>query len=89
MAQTALSPTLIQSIGSFTQIVVGVAAGVSTTNVTTDVTIPQFLKVKAVIVGGATSTTAPYCDTISGNLFTVTHVSAEKFAYIAYGIAKV
>lgn len=89
MAQTSLSPTLIQSVGNFTQIVVGVAAGASTTNLTTDVTVPQFLRVKAVIVSGATSATAPYCDTVSGNLFTVTHASGDKFTYVAFGDAKI
>ena len=89
MAQTTLAATLIQSIGNFTQIVVGVGAGASTTALTTDITVPQFLRVKAVIVGGATSATAPYCDTVSGNLFTVTHVSGDKFAYVAFGDAKI
>ena len=93
MAQTTLSPTLIQSIGSFTQIVVGVAVGASTTNVTTVITVPQFLKIKAVIVSGATSTTAVYCDTITNTTlpptFTATHASGDRFAYIAYGDAKI
>lgn len=85
MAQTALSPTLIQAIGSFTPIVFGVAGGSSTTTV---VTVPQFSQVLGVIVGGATSSTAPYCDTISDNTFTVTHANADLFSYIAYGKAK-
>ena len=89
MAQTTLSPVLVQSIGAFTQIVVGVGVGASTTALTTDITVPQFLRVKAVIVGGATSATSPYCDTVSGNLFTVTHASADKFAYVAFGDPKV
>lgn len=86
MAQTALSPTLVQAIGSFTPIVFGVAGGTSTTTV---VTVPQFSRVIGVLVGGATSSTPPYCDTISGNTFTVTHASADLFSYIAYGAAKV
>lgn len=86
MAQTALSPTLVQAIGSFTPTVVGVAGGVSTSTV---VTVPQFKQVLMVLVGGATSATSPYCDTISGNTFTVTHASADLFTYIAYGVAKV
>ena len=89
MAQTTLSPVLVQAVGAFTQIVVGVGVGVSTTNLTTDITVPQFLRVKAVIVTSATSATAAYCDTVSGNLFTVTHASGDKFAYVAFGDPKV
>jgi len=87
MAQTAKSPTLVQAIGSFTNIVVG--AEVATTGTTTVVTVPQLSVVEVVIVGGAESATAPYCDTVSGNTFTVTHGSAEDFTYVAFGKAKV
>jgi hypothetical protein len=86
MAQTALSPTLVPSIGSYTPLVVGVAGGSSTTTV---VTVKDFHSVIAVVVGGATSATAPYCDTISGNTFTVTHANNDLFSYVAYGKAKV
>ena len=86
MAQTALSSTLIQAIGSFTQIAVGVAGGSGTSTV---VTIPQFITVRAVIVSSATSATGAFCDTISTNTFTVTTASNDLFAYIAYGIARV
>jgi hypothetical protein len=85
MAQTALSPTLIENVGQFAPIAVGVAGGTSTT---TTVTVPKFTKVTAVIVGGATSATSPYCDTISGNTFTVTHASSDLFSYVAFGKAK-
>lgn len=86
MAQTALSPTQLQAIGSFLQCVVGVAGGTSTSTV---VTVPQFTSIKAVLVGGDTSATAPYCDTISTNTFTVTHGSGDLFTYLAYGNARV
>lgn len=86
MAQTALSPTLIQAVGSFTPVAVGVAGGSGTS---TTVTIPQFHNVLAVIVSGATSATAPFCDTVSGNTFTVTTASNDLFTYVAYGQAKI
>lgn len=86
MAQTALSPSQLQVIGSFLQCVVGVAGGTSTTTV---VTVPQFISIKMVLVGGATSATSPYCDTISGNTFTVTHGSSDLFTYLAFGNARV
>lgn len=86
MAQTAKAATLVESIGSYTKCVVGVAGGTGTS---TTVTIPQFLVVEVVIVGGATSATSPYVDTISTNTFTATHADSDLFAYIAYGKAKV
>ena len=86
MAQTAKSATLVEAIGSFTKCAVGVAGGSGTS---TTVTVPQFSLVEVVIVGGATSATAPYCDTISGNTFTVTTGNNDLFAYIVYGKAKV
>ena len=85
MAQTAKAATLVEVIGSFTKCVVGVAGGSGTSTV---VTVPQFSIVEVVIVGGATSSTAPYCDTVSTNTFTVTHATSDLFAYIAYGKAK-
>ena len=80
MAQTALSPTRIEAIGSMTKLITGVAGGSGTSTV---VTLQPKTVVKGVIVGGATSTTAPYCDTVSANTFTVTHGSGDLFAYVA------
>lgn len=80
MAQTALSPTRVEAVGSMTKLVTGVAGGSGTSTV---VTIPGVTGIKAVIVSGATSTTAVFCDTISGNTFTVTHASSDLFSYIA------
>ena len=81
MAQTALSPTRVEAVGSMTKMVVGVAGGSGTS---TTVTIPGVAAIKAVIVSGATSSTAPFCDTISANTFTVTTASNDLFSYIAY-----
>ena len=81
MAQTALSPTRVEAVGSMTKLVVGVAGGSGTSTV---VTIPGVKAIKAVVVGGATSATPPFCDTISANTFTVTHASSDLFSYIAY-----
>ena len=81
MAQTALSPTRIEAVGSMTRLMTGVAGGSGTSTV---VTLPTNVKVISVIVGGATSATAPYCDTISANTFTVTTGNNDLFAWIAY-----
>lgn len=81
MAQTALAPTRIESVGSETKLLMGVAGGSSTSTV---VTLPGAnMVIQAVLVGGATSATAPYCDTISGQTFTVTHGSSDLFSWIA------
>ena len=80
MAQTALSPYRIEAVGSMTKLVFGVAGGSGTSTV---VTVPNCTVVKAVVVGGATSATSPYCDTISGNTFTVTTANNDLFSYIA------
>lgn len=85
MAQTALAATVVPAIGSFTPIVIGVAGGSGTSTV---VTVPQFRSIKAVVISGATSTTVAYCDTISGNTFTVTTANNDLFSYIAYGDLK-
>lgn len=85
MAQTALSPKIVQAIGSFTQLACGVAGGSGTT---TTVTVPQFTRVLGAGAMGATSTTAVYVDTISTNTFTATHGSGDLFFWIAYGDAK-
>lgn len=86
MAQTAFGPKLVEAIGSFTQIAVGVAGGSGTSTV---VTVPRFTRVTGAGAMGATSATAPYVDTISTNTFTVTHASGDLFFWIAYGDAKV
>lgn len=86
MAQTALSAKLVEAIGSFTQMACGVAGGSGTT---TTVTVPQFSVVLGAGAMGATSSTAPYVDTVSANTFTVTTASADLFFWIAYGKAKV
>ena len=81
MAQTARAGTRVEAIGSMTQLMVGCAGGSSTSTV---VTLKGNVTVLNVIVSGATGATAPYCDTISGNTFTVTHASADLFTYIAF-----
>ena len=87
MAATAKSPELVEAIGSFTQLVVGVAGGTGTSTV---VTIPQFSIVQlAVACAGGDTATAPRCDSYSANTFTVTHANNEVFTYIAYGKARV
>lgn len=86
MALTAKSPTLAKAVGNYTELVFGVAGGTGTS---TTVTVPQLRAVEGAVVGGATSTTAPYCDTVSTNTFTVTHGSGDLFTYIAFGKPKI
>ncbi len=80
MAQSALAATRVESVGSFTREMRGNAGGASTSTV---VTLPANLTVisGSVMVSGATSSTAPYCDTVSANTFTVTHASADRFSW--------
>ena len=85
MALTAKSPEIVQAIGSYLSMAAGVAGGSGTSTV---VTIPQFSIVTVPVVGGATSTTAVYCDTASANTFTVTHASNDLFTYFVFGKVK-
>lgn len=81
MAQTAYGPTRINSPSGFTNEYAGVAGGSGTSTV---VTLPGGTVILGVIVGGATSTTAVFCATISGNTFTVTTASNDLFSYRAH-----
>lgn len=87
MAQTALSPTRVEAIGSMTQLMVGVAGGSGTSTV---ITLPAGVTVKAVIASPAeASSTVMEVATISANTFTVTHGNNETFAYIAFCVGGV
>ena len=81
MAQTAYGPVRIVSPDGLTNEYAGVAGGSGTS---TTVTLPGNVTILGVLLGGATSTTAVYCATVSGNSFTVTHASADLFAYRAH-----
>jgi hypothetical protein len=85
MALVAVAPRQVQAVGSFTELACGVAGGSGTT---TTVTVPNLKVVQGVLVGGNTSTTAAYCDTVSGNTFTVTTASGDFFTWIAFGKAR-
>lgn len=86
MAATAKSPTMVEMVGSFANLAVGVAGGSGTSTV---VTLPQFKTVElAVACAGGSTATAPRCDSYSGNTFTVTHANNEVFTYIAFGKAR-
>lgn len=80
MAQTALSPTRIQAVGSMTQLMMGVAGGSGTSTV---VTLPANVKVLAVIVASATSATGAFVATVSANTFTATTANNDLFTWIA------
>ena len=81
MAQTAYGPTRILGPDGLTNEFAGVAGGSGTS---TTVTLPGVKVILGVLVGGATSATAPYCATISGNTFTVITASNYLFAYRAH-----
>ncbi len=86
MAATAKTPEMVQAIGSYLPMAVGVAGGTGTSTV---VTIPQFHTVQlAVAAAGGSTATAPRCDSYSGNTFTVTHANNEVFTWIAFGKAR-
>ena len=80
MALTALAPTRIQAVGSFTTLVAGTAGGSGTS---TTVTIPGVTLVLSVVESSATSATGAFCATISANTFTVTTASNDLFTYLA------
>ena len=85
MALTAKSAALVKAAGSFTEIAWGVAGGSGTSTV---VTVPQMGTVLAALVGGSTSATSPFCDTVSGNTFTVTSGNNDLFVWVAFGTAR-
>lgn len=80
MAVSTVNPTRVESVGSMTRLVMGSAGGSGTS---VQVTIPGVSSIEAVLVGGNTSTTPPYVATISGNTFTATVASNDRFTYIA------
>ena len=86
MALTAVPARQAKAIGSFTEMAVGVAGGSGTSTV---VTVPNMSTVQGAVVTGDTGTTAMYVGTVSGNTFTVTHGSGDRFTWIAVGIPRV
>ena len=87
MAATAKAPEMVQAVGSYLAMAVGVAGGSGTSTV---VTLPQFSIVElAVAAAGGDTATAPRCDSYSANTFTVTHANNEVFTYIAFGKARI
>ena len=86
MALSVLASRQVQAVGNFTEIAVGVSAGAGTTEV---ITVPSLTLVQGVIVGGNTSTTTAYCDTVSGNTFTITKASGEVISWLAWGKARI
>jgi hypothetical protein len=86
MAQTARASKLLDVVGQKATMAFGLAGGSGTSTV---VTVPQMRVVKNAGAMGATSTTAVFVDTVSGNTFTVTHANNDLFFWIAVGDAKV
>lgn len=85
MALTAANPRLLFVSGETTEIACGSVDGSGTTSA---VTVPQLTAIQGVICGGATSATAIYVASISGNQFTATHASNDDFHWIAWGTAR-
>lgn len=85
MALTAASPRLLNVFGAYSEVACGSVDG---SGGTSSVTVPQLSSIQGVIVTGATSTTAVYVATISGNTFTATHASGDDFHWMAWGNAK-
>ena len=86
MAQTALSPTRIQSVGSMTPFMFGIAGG-SGTSTTVTLPIPSNAIILGVACGSCTSATGAFCATITSpgaQTFVVTTASNDLFWWIAY-----
>ncbi len=85
MAFAALSPRLLESVGSFTEKAWGVAGGSGTT---TTVTVTKMKFVDHVMLTGV-STTVAYVSTeptaANPNVFIVTHGNNELFCWEAIG----
>jgi len=80
---TAQDSTLLQNLGTFLPLAVGIATAVSTT---LTVTVPQFRTVLMAWGASQSSATAPFPATTSGNTFTMTVGSGEVINWIAYGV---
>ena len=85
MAVSARGPALAKAAGSYTEIAWGVDATAGTSAV---ITVPQFGTVYTALVGGNTSVTTAYVDTVSGNTFTITKASGDVITWIAFGTAR-
>ena len=83
---SAKSPTIVQAVGSFTEVVWGVdlTAGTSAT-----ITVPQLSIVLGVILGNNQSaSTLPFADTPVNNTFVITKGSGDAVTWMAFGIAR-
>ncbi len=80
---TAESPKLLESVGSYSGLAVGIGLAVSTT---LTVTVKGLRVVHGAIGTSLDNATAPILATTVGNVFTMTTNSADKIAWIAWGI---
>lgn len=78
-------PKVAEVVGTFAPIAFGVETASGTS---LDITIPQFSRIYAVIVQSASTTTAGYTATTSGNNFDATVGSGEVCFYVAFGKLK-
>jgi hypothetical protein len=81
----AQSPTLLESVGSYSGIAVGIGTASSTT---LTVTVPGLRVVHGAIGTSLDNATAPILASSSGNGFTMTTNSGDKIAWMAWGIPK-
>ena len=80
--QTTLAPTLVQAIGSFTSVAVGVA---TLSGGTVAVTIPQLKNVQGAGAFSNSSTNATYVSATAGNQITITGNGSDQVFWIAFG----
>lgn len=86
MALSALAARQVQVVGSYAELAVGVD---TTSGTSATITVPTFVTVLGVICGGNTSTTAPYCATVSANTFTITKASSDVVSWMAFGVPRI
>lgn len=85
MAQTAADPRRIKSIGSITELVVGVVSVLA--DGTTTVTIPQMSVVQGCIASSSGSDLVAVATSISGNVITFdSETSTQTVAYVCWGL---
>ena len=80
---TAQTPTLLESVGSYSGFAVGIGLAVSTT---LTVTVKGLRTVYGAVGTSLDNATAPILATTVGNVFTMTTNSGDKIAWIAWGI---
>ena len=79
------SPTLLESVGSYSGLAVGIGTASSTT---LTVTVKGLRVVYGAVGNSLDSATSPILASTAGNVFTMTTASGDDIAWIAWGIPK-